>query len=63
MYDNGIDEDGFTTINTLPEESNDRNKKRDSYTKNYQDTGESRRDSKNQNYDSGDSDDYAESDN
>ncbi|XP_008550517.1 uncharacterized protein LOC103573275 [Microplitis demolitor] len=63
MYDNGMDEDGFTTINTLPDESNDRNKKRDCNTKSYQDTGETRRDSKNQNYDSGDSDDYAESDN
>lgn len=64
MYDTGAEEDGFpSSIDTLPDESNDRGKGRDSCTRDYQDSGEQRRDQKNQNYDSGDSDDYAESDN
>ncbi|XP_034938418.1 serine/threonine-protein phosphatase 2A regulatory subunit B'' subunit alpha-like [Chelonus insularis] len=62
MYDNGMEED-YSTINTLPEETNDSSNKKDCYSRDYQDSSDHRRDQKGQNYDSGDSDDYAESDN
>ncbi|KAK0087255.1 hypothetical protein PV325_001411 [Microctonus aethiopoides] len=64
MYETGMEEDGFSTnSDNLPNEPNGRNKIREGYSRDYTVNDEKRRDTNSQNYDSEDSDDYAESDN
>lgn len=64
MYETGMEEDGFSTnSDNLPNEPNGRNKTREGFSRDYTVNDEKRRDTNSQNYDSEDSDDYAESDN